>query len=71
MGLKHVYIPEYVTFLYHWIYELKRIYDDAKDDDPKFWLTSNKNERINIFSNTMTKMVLKTLNFENPESIND
>jgi len=34
MGLKSVHVPEYVTFLYHWVYELKRIYDDAKDDDP-------------------------------------
>jgi len=34
MGLKCVDIPEYISFLYHWVYELKRIYDDAKDDDP-------------------------------------
>jgi len=34
MAIKYVEIPEYISFVYHWIYELKRIYSDAKDDDP-------------------------------------
>ena len=68
MGIKHIQIPDHTTFLYHWVYELKRIYDEANDDDPQFWITSKKNERINIFSNTMTKLVLKTLNSKIPDS---
>ena len=29
MGIKHIQIPDHTTFLYHWVYELKRIYDEA------------------------------------------
>jgi len=39
MGLKHEEIPEYITFLEHWVYELRRIYEGTDDNDPKFWLT--------------------------------
>ena len=34
MSYTHNHIPDYTTFVYHWIYELKRIYDDAVDNDP-------------------------------------
>jgi len=33
-------IPSYVSYLDHWLYELRRIYDDIDENDPNTWLTS-------------------------------
>jgi len=71
MGLINHSFSDYLKFLDHWVYELKRIYEGHSDNETKFWLSSKKNERINIFSNTITKMVLKVLNFKpEPKIIN-
>jgi len=71
MKLKEHHVSDYVKFLDHWVYELKRIYEGHSDSEVEFWLTSKKNERMNIFSNTITKMVLKVLNFKKPEQNNE
>ena len=49
-------------YLDHWLYELRRIYDDTKDDNPYDWVVQKKNQRINLINNTVTKMVLKIIN---------
>ena len=42
MSVQEVKIPPYVTFLDHWLYELRRIYDVVDSNNPLDWLTEKK-----------------------------
>jgi len=42
MGIKEISIPESITFLDHWLYELRRIYDVTDNNKKEDWLTHKK-----------------------------
>ena len=45
MKIKASTIPSSITFLDHWLYELRRIYSDLKPDCEKDWTSNMRNER--------------------------
>jgi len=40
--MKQLEIPSHVNYLDHWLYELRRIYDDIDENKPSDWLTNKK-----------------------------
>ena len=47
MKVRSVQIPQDINFLDHWLYELRRIYDDTNNSRKADWTLKKKNERIN------------------------
>ena len=37
MKLLSLYIPESIEFVDHWLYELRKIYEETDDENPKDW----------------------------------
>ena len=64
MIVKEEEIPEYVNTLDHWLYELRRIYDDIDESNPDHWISKQKDLRVNTVTNILTKITLKILNWK-------
>ena len=47
MKIRESKIPKDINYLDHWLYEMRRIYDEVDDNNEEDWSNKKKKKRIN------------------------